>query len=103
MIYLRNQISQGVNHDMFYNSYIIGWEITSAIYQLRIVFEIRKKKQYKKLFSRLNIEVEYMYLLSDLFLHKSYKDVLDYIISVGCSYCFEYIPLDKLGVPIPHV
>ena len=62
-----------------------------------------KKKQYKKLFSRLNIEVEYMYLLSDWFLHKSYKDVLDYIISVGCSYCFEYIPLDKLGLPIPHV
>lgn len=62
-----------------------------------------KKKQYKKLFSRLNIEVEYMYLLSDWFLHKSYKDVLDYIISVGCSYYFEYIPLDKLGLPIPKI
>ena len=60
-----------------------------------------KKKQYKKLFSRLNIEVEYIYLLSDWFLNKSYKDVLDYIISVGCSYYFSYIPLDKLGLPIP--
>ena len=31
----------------------------------------------------------------------SYKDVLDYIISVGCSYYFEYIPLDKIGLQTP--
>ena len=57
-----------------------------------------KKKQYKKLFSRLNIEVEYMYLLNDWFKKPEYKDVLDYIISVGCSYYFNYIPLEKLGL-----
>lgn len=60
-----------------------------------------KKKQYKKLLSRANIEVEYMYLLSEWFKQPRYKDVLDYIISVGCHYYFEYIPLQKLGLPIP--
>lgn len=58
-----------------------------------------KKKQYKKLLSRLNIEVEYIYLLCDWFKNSKYKDVLDYIISVGCSYYFNYIPLEKLGLP----
>lgn len=60
-----------------------------------------KKKQYQKLLSRLNIEVEYIYLLSDWFKKPEYKDVLDYIISVRCGYYFEYIPLDRLGLPIP--
>ena len=60
-----------------------------------------KKKQYKKLLSRLNIDIEYIYLLSDWFKKPEYKDVLDYIISVGCHYYFEYIPLSKFGLPIP--
>lgn len=60
-----------------------------------------KKKQYQKLLSQLNIEVEYVYLLSDWFKKPEYQDVLDYIISVRCSYYFEYIPLQKLGLPIP--
>ena len=55
-----------------------------------------KKKQYQKLLSRANIEVEYVYLLSDWFKKPQYKDVLDYIISVRCQYYFEYIPLKKL-------
>ena len=62
-----------------------------------------KKKQYKKLFSRLNMEVEYIYLISNWFRHASYRDVLDYIISVGCSYYFEYIPLDKIGLIVPEL
>ena len=61
-----------------------------------------KKKQYKKLMSQLNMEVEYIYLLSDWFKQKQYKDVLEYIISVGCSYYFEYIPLTKFGLPVPE-
>jgi hypothetical protein len=61
-----------------------------------------KKKQYIKLFSLLNIEVEYMYLLSDWFKKDEYKDVRDYIISVGCHFYFEYIPLQKLGLPVPE-
>ncbi|EAJ8931715.1 hypothetical protein BV528_08990, partial [Campylobacter coli] len=60
-----------------------------------------KKKQYQKLFSRANIEVEYIYLLNDWFRKPEYKDVLDYIISVRCQYYFEYIPLQKLGLPVP--
>ena len=60
-----------------------------------------KKKQYQKLLFRANIEVEYIYLLGDWFKNPSYKDVLDYIISVGCHFYFEYIPLEKLGLPIP--
>ena len=61
-----------------------------------------KRKQYKKLFSRLNYEVEYVYLLSNWFKKPEYKDALDYIISVNCQYYFEYIPLQKLGLPVPH-
>ncbi len=60
-----------------------------------------KKKQYKKLVAQLNMEVEYIYLLNDWFKKPEYKDVLDYIISVGCSYYFEYIPLSRLGLPVP--
>lgn len=60
-----------------------------------------KRKQYKKLFSRINYEVEYVYLLSKWFENPSYKDILDYIISVNCHYYFEYIPLQKLGLPVP--
>ena len=60
-----------------------------------------KKKQYKKLLSQLNMDVEYIYLLSDWFKQPQYKDVLDYIVSVGCSYYFEYIPLSKFGLPVP--
>ena len=61
-----------------------------------------KKKQYKKLMAPLNIEVEYIYILSDWFRKPEYKDVLDYIISVGCQYYFQYLPLQKLGLPVPE-
>jgi hypothetical protein len=61
-----------------------------------------KKKQYKKLMAPLNIEVEYMYVLNDWFRKPEYKDVLDYIISVNCSYYFQYIPLHKLNLPNPQ-
>lgn len=61
-----------------------------------------KKKQYKKLLSRANINVEYMYLLSDWFRKDKYKDALDYVISVGCKFYFEYLPLSELGLPVPE-
>jgi hypothetical protein len=60
-----------------------------------------KKKQYKKLMAPLNIEVEYIYVLSDWFRKPEYKDVLDYVISVGCQYYFQFLPLQKLGLPVP--
>ncbi len=62
-----------------------------------------KKKQYQKLLSKANIDVEYVYLLSDWFRKPEYKDVLDYIHSVRCQYYFEYIPLKKLGLPVPQL
>ena len=60
-----------------------------------------KRKQYAKLMAPLNIEVEYIYILSEWFRSPVYKDVLDYIISVGCQYYFKYLPLQKLGLPLP--
>ncbi len=60
-----------------------------------------KKKQYQRLLYGANIQVEYVYLLNDWFRDSKYKDVLDYIISVHCHYYFEYIPLAKLGLPVP--
>jgi hypothetical protein len=60
-----------------------------------------KRKQYQKLLAPANIDVEYIYLLSDWFRQPQYKDVLDYIHSVHCYYFFEYIPLVKLGLPVP--
>jgi hypothetical protein len=61
-----------------------------------------KRKQYQKLLSRANIDVEYVYLLSYWFKKPEYKDVLDYVISVGCQFYFEYIPLTKFGLPLPE-
>lgn len=61
-----------------------------------------KRKQYQKLLSKANIEAEYIYLLSDWFRQPKYKDVLDYIHSVHCYYFFEFIPLVKLGLPVPE-
>lgn len=61
-----------------------------------------KKKQYQKLFSSLNYEVEYIYVLSDWFRKDEYKDVRDYIVSVGCRYYFEYLPLYEIGLPVPQ-
>lgn len=60
-----------------------------------------KKKQYRKLMAPLNIDVEYIYILNDWFKNPSYKDTLDYVISVGCQYYFNYLPLQKLGLPVP--
>ena len=60
-----------------------------------------KKKQYKKLMAPANIDVDYIYLLDNWFRNTKYKDVLDYIHSVGCDYYFEYIPLQRLGLPVP--
>ena len=55
-----------------------------------------KRKQYLRLMSPLNVEVEYIYILNDWFKKSEYKDTLDYIISVHCHYYFNYLPLQKL-------
>jgi hypothetical protein len=61
-----------------------------------------KKKQYRKLLKPLNFEVEYIYILNDWFKKPEYKDVLEYIHSVGCDYYFNYIPLQRLGLPVEN-
>ncbi len=61
-----------------------------------------KKKQYQKLMSQVNIDVHYIYILSDWFRKPAYKDTLDYIVAVGCQYYFEYLPLKQIGLPVPR-
>lgn len=61
-----------------------------------------KIKQYRKLLSPINTDVQYVYILNDWFRKTEYKDVLNYITSInGCSYYFNYLPLYKIGLPIP--
>ncbi len=60
-----------------------------------------KRKQYLKLVSPLNIEVEYIYVLNEWFEDPRYKDVLDYIHSMNCRYRFRELPLTWLGLPSP--
>ncbi len=60
-----------------------------------------KKKQYQKLLAQANIQVEYIYLLSDWFKKPMYKYVVEYIISVNNHYYYEYVPLTRLGLPVP--
>lgn len=59
-----------------------------------------KKKQYQKLMSAININVHYIYILSEWFKKPQYRDTLDYVVSVGCQYYFEYLPLKQLGLPV---
>lgn len=54
-----------------------------------------KKKQYQKLLEPLNIIVEYYYFLSEWFEKPEYNDVKEYIVSVGCKYFFNEIPLTE--------
>lgn len=49
-----------------------------------------KKKQYQKLFSSIGYRVHYWYLLNEWFKKDCYRDVFEYIESVGCRYFFEY-------------
>jgi len=59
-----------------------------------------KIKQYRKLLTPLKVKVEYIYVLNDWFKKPEYQDVLDYINSIdGCSYYFNELPLEKLGLP----
>lgn len=58
-----------------------------------------KKKQYEKIFSLLDIKVEYIYLLDEWFRNPKYEDTLNYIKSVGCDYYFDEIPFKRFGLP----
>lgn len=58
-----------------------------------------KKKQYLKLVQGLGMRIEYVYILNDWFQNPAYKDVLDYINSVGCHYEFQTLPFALVGLP----
>jgi hypothetical protein len=61
-----------------------------------------KKRQYQRLLLGTGISVEYVYVLSEWFEKKEYKDVLDYVSAVGCRYFFRQLPLSLLGLPAPR-
>lgn len=58
-----------------------------------------KRKKYMRLVADLGLRVEFVYVLNEWFKHPRYKDTLDYVISVGCHYKFEELPLSWLGLP----
>src|SRR3989344_3548287 len=111
--------SQGVKHSEILSKKLLPDEalyviVNNTMYILELKFQIVagsvdeklqtcdfKKKQYQRLFAPLNYEVEYIYILSDWFKYPAYKDVLTYINSFGCQYYFGYLPLQKLGLPMP--
>lgn len=111
--------SQGIHHSDILSKRLLPDEalyviVNNTMYILEIKFQKVagsvdeklqtcdfKKKQYQRLFAPLNYEVEYIYILSDWFNRPEYKDVLTYINAVGCQYYFGYLPLQKLGLPIP--
>lgn len=62
-----------------------------------------KIRQYRKLFAPLNVEVAYIYILNEWFMKPEYQDVLDYILTIpNCFYYFNYLPLNKIGLPTPR-
>ncbi len=61
-----------------------------------------KKKQYKKLLYDTNYNIEYIYVCNDWFKQDCYRDVHDYIQSVGCHIFFNEIPLSFLDLPLPN-
>ena len=64
------------------------------------IFELRKQgKTYRQIEKLLSVSRS---TLCDWFKKPEYRDVLDYIISIeGCSYYFNYLPLQKIGLPVP--
>ncbi len=60
-----------------------------------------KSRQYSKLLEPLGIKVKYVYILNEWFKKTEYKDVLNYVKSVGCYYFFHELPLSFLGLPEP--
>ena len=62
-----------------------------------------KKKQFTKLVTSLELNVEYIYVLNDWFRKECYKDVHDYILSVGCKYFFNFVPLSEIGLDFKTV
>lgn len=54
--------------------------------------------EYKKLLEPINYNVQYIYLLSDWFKQYKYKDYFDYMNLNNCSYYFNKLPLESIGI-----
>lgn len=59
-----------------------------------------KKMIYTRLLSAVNLKVEYIYVFNNWFERPEYRDVHEYIISVGCQYFFYEIPLEAIGLSL---
>lgn len=57
-----------------------------------------KKLEYKKLFTPLGYDVEFIYIFNDWFKDPKYQDTLEYIQQMECSYFYNQIPLAALGL-----
>ena len=57
-----------------------------------------KKKEYRKLCSPINFDVEFLYVFNDWFKQSVYKDTLQYVKDVGCNYEYNSITLNNLGL-----
>ena len=55
-----------------------------------------KIKEYKKLLPEW--EIKFIYILSDFFKKDCYRDVFDYIKSVGGDFYFNSLPLEDIGL-----
>ena len=60
-----------------------------------------KLMQYSKLFSKTKLRVKYCYILNEWFKDPKYKDTLDYVDLMGCSYFFTLLPWEYLELPKP--
>lgn len=57
-----------------------------------------KRLEYEKLCHPIGYQVEFIYVLSDWFRSPIYRDTLDYIEMMGCTYFYNEIPLQALGL-----
>ena len=57
-----------------------------------------KKSIYEKLCTPIEFKVQFIYLFNNWFKAPKYKDMLEYVKRVGCSYYFNEIPLVALGL-----
>jgi hypothetical protein len=57
-----------------------------------------KKKIYTRLIEKTEFRTEYYYLWNTWFTKDEYKDVKEYIHSVGCKFFIETIELEELGI-----
>lgn len=59
-----------------------------------------KKMEYQKLATPIGLHVKYIYIFSEWYKQPKYKDVLAYIRLKDCSYYYNEIPIQELGLDI---